>query len=154
MCLAERPPALAQRLYPALAQRSEAEWEAAAAFDAHGQRHSYPWGETKPTPHHTVFAQKWEQGPPDVATCPAGTAACGALDLAGTVSEWCASSWEGYPAAGARLQEDFTINEWQIPVRGGSSASNETYVRFGARNWYHPAVWDYCQGLRVVVSPF
>ena len=66
---------------------TEAEWEAAAAFDPKGERRAYPWGNQPPTSRLTVFGQEWECGAPDVGTCPAGAAACGALDMAGTIWE-------------------------------------------------------------------
>ncbi|NNJ12075.1 SUMF1/EgtB/PvdO family nonheme iron enzyme [Chloroflexales bacterium ZM16-3] len=44
--------------------------------------------------------------PAPVGCCPSGAAACGALDLAGNVWEWTASSHQDYPAQSGALQKD------------------------------------------------
>ena len=126
---------------------SDAEWEAAAAFDAAWHRRTYPWGETSPTTHHAVFDRSLNDGAPDVATRPAGAAACGALDMAGTVWEWASSTYEGYPDRAATLLAEAEMATNDSSVRGGSWRTNSTYVRCGARGWNRPDHWDHRPGV-------
>ncbi|WP_097654592.1 NACHT domain-containing protein, partial [Candidatus Chloroploca asiatica] len=77
---------------------TEAEWEVAAAYDAQSQRRPYPWGGVKPTPDLAIYNAIKLDRPAPVGCCPAGAAACGAMDMVGNVWEWASSSYEGYPA--------------------------------------------------------
>ncbi|MFP4439216.1 MAG: formylglycine-generating enzyme family protein [Chloroflexaceae bacterium] len=137
---------------------TEAEWEAAAAYDATMQRRIYPWGKDATTPEHAIFRN--DQGsslgaPAPVGICPGGAAACGALDVSGQVWEYCRSSYKAYPREAHAAQKDFTTSEIDVPLRGGSRYSDSTYVRCGARNGYHP-VFGYVNhegGFRVVAAP-
>ena len=132
---------------------TEAEWEVAAAYDGTATRRTYPWGKEEATPERAVY-DAWElDAPASVGLCPAGAAACGALDVAGNVWEWCASHAETYPQAAHTLQKDFTVDDWVVPLRGGSWYCRSTGVRCGARDRYHPVyVRDGSLGVRVVVS--
>ncbi len=38
---------------------TEAEWEAACAYDTSGQRQTYPWGEQEPTQDLADFGKDW-----------------------------------------------------------------------------------------------
>jgi formylglycine-generating enzyme required for sulfatase activity len=132
---------------------SEAEWEAAAAYDMAMRRHPYPWGEDAPTPEQAVYGRAWWDGPRPVGHCPAGAAACGALDMAGTVWEVMASSYWGYPARSGEVIKDFTAGEADVPWRGGGYWNNSIFVRWGARDWLGPVVDAGDFGFRVVVAP-
>jgi formylglycine-generating enzyme required for sulfatase activity len=141
---------------------TEAEWEAAAAYDANGQRKLYPWGDEEPTPELAIYNASEVGRPAPVGCCPAGAAACGALDLAGNVWEWTTSHAERYPAqsgevvADFKQSKDFTPEEQVVPLRGGSWRDSKTNVRCGARSRGGPAgVFDlyYGRGFRVCVSP-
>ncbi len=135
---------------------SEAEWEAAAAYDASMQRQTYPWGEDEPTPEHAIFADKPDNrlgAPAPVGVCPAGAAACGALDMAGNVWEWCSSSHAAYPAQSDAAAKDFTPFEGVVPVRCGSWYENATNVRFWARGWGDPIFYDFGRGFRLLLAP-
>ena len=125
---------LATALPPGYAIRlpSEAEWEIAAAYDG-GERRPYPWGVDEPTPERAIYDASGLGQPAPVGCCPAGAAACGALDMAGNVWEATASSFNGYPAQGAALVKDFTSNDDVVPYRGGAYYQNSTSVRCGAR---------------------
>jgi formylglycine-generating enzyme required for sulfatase activity len=140
---------------------TEAEWEAAAAYDAAMQRRTYPWGDKpEPTPEHAIFED--DQGnrlgaPAPVGVCPAGAAACGALDMVGQVWEYCRSSHKAYPAGANEGEQEFNRDEDDVPIRGGSWYRNSSHVRCAARNWINPRDWfdldDYGLGLRVLFSP-
>ncbi len=108
---------------------TEAEWEAAAAYDGHGKRRTYPWGEQKPSSAHVdnknLVGNKAAAAP--VGGRPAGAAACGAHDMVGTVWEWTASEWKNaYPAGSGTVGKDYTTSDW-VSVRG-ASWYHETHV--------------------------
>ena len=138
----------------ALRLPGEAEWEAAAAFEAPGRAHrTYPWGEPPLTPERAAYGGKWEAGPPQVGMYPDGAAACGTLDMVGTVWECASSDYDTYPKGSAKQQKDFTVDDYRIPWRGGSWGNDSTYVRCGARNRNPPGYWVNYYGFRVVVAP-
>jgi len=151
---------------------TEAEWEAAAAYDAEWdpaaadildvRRRPYPWGTEDPTPEHAIYAESEKDRlgqPAPVGVCPAGAAACGALDMAGNVWEWTVSRHSKYPEARLVGEEDFEPGDWSKPatwvaLRGGSWWSDGTFVRCGARIRFDPdGRWDGYVGVRVVVAP-
>jgi formylglycine-generating enzyme required for sulfatase activity len=134
---------------------TEAEWEAAAAYDGQMQRRRYPWGD-RPAPEteHADFARLSERGALPVGGRPAGAAACSALDMVGTVWEMAGSSLAAYPGGSATIQEDVIRSEWDIPWRGGGWDTNAR-VRCAARDGNSPYCWfDFNNlGLRVLFSP-
>lgn len=132
---------------------TEAEWEAAAAFGSKGERREYPWGDQPPTAQLAVFDQEYQRGAPDVGTCPAGAAACGALDMAGTVWEPVINSFNGYPQPAHRPGPNFTTGSDGSFWRGGSYSWSDTYVRCRARYWPYPGLGEYYHGFRVCVAP-
>ena len=127
---------------------TEAEWEAAATYDAQMQRQPYPWGSAEPTPERAIYDASKLDRPAPVGCCPSGAAACGALDLAGNVWEWTTSSYQGYPAQSGTLAEDFAQNDG-VPQRGGSYFHSSTYVRGAYRGNYFPRDRSNDKGLRV-----
>ena len=131
---------------------TEAEWEAAAAYDAQMQRRNYPWGADEPTPERAIYDASKLGRPAPVGCCPAGAAACGALDLAGNVWEWTTSSYKGYPAQSGTLEKGFTPDHSDVPLRGGYYNSNSTNVRCGARDRDRPDVYGLL-GVRVCAAP-
>ncbi len=98
---------------------TEAEWEAAAAYDAEMVRRTYHWDEQEPDPQRADFDRKWDDGPVPVGEHPAGAAACGAHNLAGSVWEWCSSDYANYPSHAAVALDDFSPDDYNAPVRGG-----------------------------------
>ena len=129
---------------------TEAEWEAAAAYDGAQQRRIYPWGAEKPTRERAIYDAS-NLAP--VGCCPSGAAACGALDMAGNVWEVTASSYRGYPEQSGDEVKDFTTDAFDVPWRGGSYYQNREPVRCGARNRIGPVINDFDIGFRVVVAP-
>ncbi|NJL55449.1 SUMF1/EgtB/PvdO family nonheme iron enzyme [bacterium] len=82
-------------------------------------------------------------------------AACGALDMVGTVWETTRSHVGDYPTRSATLHEDFTLDDWNVPYRGGAWGSNSTNVRCAARVRFGPlgGGYDGYYGFRVLLSP-
>jgi formylglycine-generating enzyme required for sulfatase activity len=73
--------------------------------------------------------------------------------MAGNVWEVLTSSFKKYPDQSNEEEKDFTINDFDVPWRGGSYYQNSTSVRCGARFWYHPDGDGGGNGFRVVVAP-
>jgi formylglycine-generating enzyme required for sulfatase activity len=99
---------------------TEAEWEVAAAYDDTGRRRTYPWGEEAPTAERADFDRDFDEGPLPVGSRLAGAAACGALDMAGSVWEVTTSRYWQYPAGSAQREKDVPPDKWDVPWRGGS----------------------------------
>jgi formylglycine-generating enzyme required for sulfatase activity len=130
---------------------TEAEWEAAAAFAGPTEWREYPWGDQpEPTLAHALFDEATLDRTPPVGCCPAGAAACGALDMVGTVWEWCISRYDAYPDGAGQRMERFTNGDFDVPLRGGSAWDDSTNVRCGARIRYY-SYYGGSYGFRVVV---
>ena len=132
---------------------TEAEWETAAAWDGTDKRRIYPWGADDPTTELAVYDELKLTSAAPVGCCPAGVAACGVIDLAGNVWEWCTNSYQAYPDQAALEIKDFTRNDGDVPFRRGSYYENSTYVRCGARKWDVPGGGYGFYGFRIVVAP-
>jgi formylglycine-generating enzyme required for sulfatase activity len=126
---------------------TEAEWEVAAAYDTSSQRHTYPWGEDKPAPEYAIYDGSGLDCPAPVGTCPAGAAACGALDMVGNVWEWATSSFLEYPE---HQSKDFAPDDWDVPVRGAAWRDSGTALGCLARGVSQP---DDGRSFRLVVAP-
>ena len=101
---------------------TEAEWKVAAAYDGQVPRRMYPWSDAPELDaDHAIFADA--QGnrlgaAAPVGVCAAGAAACGAVDMAGNVGEWCASSYKAHPQGAAAFTKDVTPDDYDVPRRG------------------------------------
>jgi formylglycine-generating enzyme required for sulfatase activity/energy-coupling factor transporter ATP-binding protein EcfA2 len=134
---------------------TEAEWEAAAAYDTTMQRHTYPWGDKpEPTLEHAIFADDYGNAlnaPAPVGMCPSGAAACGVFDLGGQVWEWTSSSYSVYPQDADQSQGDFATDDGDVPRRGGSWQNRKASVRCGARLRLFPDLASLDNGFRLVL---
>ncbi len=130
---------------------TEAEWEVAAAWDG-AQRRPFPWGKVEPTPELAIYNALQLDASAPVGCCPAGAAACGALDLVGNTWEWTCSAYEAYPKQAYNGRKDFTPGEYDGALRGCSYYHGSTDVRCGARSWYDPCNSSVNFGFRVIVA--
>ena len=142
---------LSEQLGATVRLPSEAEWEAAAAYDESGQRRRYPWGDDWHDDHAACVEDRETRGSAytvPVGCYPAGAAPCGAMDMAGNVWEWTVDVWQSYPGA-----EKVFTNDNQRAMRGGGYNSKRTNVRCGARDRFF-LIFDYdYDGFRVVLAP-
>jgi formylglycine-generating enzyme required for sulfatase activity len=129
---------------------TEAEWEAAAAFDAQLTRHPYPWGADRPTRELADFGGYVHDNPAPVGRLPRGAAACGAQDMLGSVWEVMVSSFNDYPLQSGVVVQDVAPDERDVCWRGSSYYS--TNVRCAARDRFSPDS-DFYYGFRLVLSP-
>lgn len=122
---------------------TEAEWEAAAGGDGR----LWPWGDVPPSAERAVFERGIGE-PHPAGQLPAGAAACGALDLAGNVSEWVSSAYRPYPYVAADGREDAGPEEPRV-VRGGSYIHGPNAIRCSFRQRLLPGAADTYVGFRV-----
>jgi formylglycine-generating enzyme required for sulfatase activity len=127
---------------------TEAEWEAAAAFDDNGTRWDYPWGAAVPSAELADFGRNWQEGPKPVGGRPRGAAGCGALDMVGTVWEVTSGSSAASPAHG----HDALTNDHTIIWRGAAYWNNSSYVHCGACVSDYPGNGNVSDGFRIVVA--
>jgi formylglycine-generating enzyme required for sulfatase activity len=135
---------------------TEAEWETAASFDGTSERRPYPWGDAEPTTELAIYdAAKLNAAAP-VGSCPAGAAACGALDMGGNVWEHTTNNHADYPGQSTTGAKDFTPDDYNVSLCGGSYYRSSTFVRCGARGRILPVDDDFLDvnfGFRIVVAP-
>jgi len=136
---------------------TEAEWETAASYAPDEPRRTYPWGEEPTTPEYAIYDETSDDGSAPVGCCPAGAAACGALDMAGNVLEWGASHFERYPSESQKLVADFeevarfTPEDGVVPLRGGAWLRDSTALRCGSRDSSNLLIIYSYVGFRIVV---
>lgn len=128
---------------------TEQEWEAAARG---GDARHYPWGDEWIEDRAATEEDRETRGARYsvlVGCYPAGTAPCGALDMAGNVWEWTTSVWQSYLG----VQKPFTDDTLRV-LRGGSWNNSRNRVRCGARSRADPLIGGNGLGFRVVVAPW
>jgi formylglycine-generating enzyme required for sulfatase activity/energy-coupling factor transporter ATP-binding protein EcfA2 len=96
---------------------TEAEWEAASAYNHAMERHRYPWHYGVMMSENIVTVSIEDN--PAVGLFPEGAAACGALDFAGTVWELTTSAYESYPWRSNHIVSDYPLDTQSVVWRGG-----------------------------------
>ena len=133
---------------------TEAEWEAAAAFDAESHCLIYPWGEQPPDTTRADFDKDWKSDSPAVVgEHPLGAAACGAENMVGSIWEATSSRGSGYPFQSAMVIDDFAPDDRDVPWRGGAWGNDKKYVCCAARYAHKPIIANYYGGgFRLVLA--
>ncbi|MDX1647663.1 MAG: ergothioneine biosynthesis protein EgtB [Longimicrobiales bacterium] len=130
---------------------TEAEWEAAAAWDSTaGRSLAYPWGDAPPTASRAnLDALVFE--PTVVGSYPEGRSPLGCWDMLGNVWEWTSSDFRGYPGYETfpypEYSEAFFGTEFKV-LRGGSWATRFGAIRNTFRNWDYPIRRQIFSGFR------
>ena len=134
---------------------TEAEWEYVARNGKEGRR--YPWGNEPPKKEHADFEQDWGKGKPAPAgSHPKGRSAAGALDMAGSVWEWCLDNWnDNYVDMMTKIVDPCRPPQRGAPrvVRGGSWLDYPRRLRCAARGMDTPSLRYQYLGFRVVCRP-
>ncbi len=126
---------------------TEAEWEAATGGDGR----LWPWGDVPPGAGRAVHG-RGIGGPESVGRHPDGASPCGALDLAGNVSEWVASAYRSYPFDAEDGREEPGSPGLRV-VRGGSYIDVAGSIRCTARQALLPEAIDTYVGFRLAADP-
>ncbi len=122
---------------------TEAEWEKAARGT---DGRLYPWGNEAPNAQLAVFNTEDVRV---VGSCPAGTSAYGALDMAGNVWEW-VSDWyaaDYYANAPDENPTGPASGEYRV-LRGGSWFNSVRNLRASVRFRFFPDYADFNLGFR------
>jgi len=135
-----------------LALPSEAQWEYAARGPGESE---YPWGDWWAAALcRSAEKRKGRDRTAPVGSYPKGASWCGALDMAGNVSEWCRDWYQKdfYSSARARrpnpVCDDY--GSGNRVLRGGSWFNYADTCRSATRAWNFPWLQDFDVGLRVV----
>ncbi|HEX7051231.1 MAG TPA: ergothioneine biosynthesis protein EgtB [Longimicrobiales bacterium] len=130
---------------------TEAEWEAAAAWDPErGTALRFPWGDDPPTPQDANLDQlAFETA--RIGAYPRNVSPIGCYGMIGDVWEWTSSDFRPYPGFEAfpyrEYSEVFFGSEYKV-LRGGSWATAPLVVRNTFRNWDYPIRRQIFSGFR------
>jgi len=124
---------------------TEWEWRWAAQGGVHGW--GYPWGSWQAGYANTIEAGLGRANA--VGMYPHGAAACGALDMAGSLWEWCLNDDN---KRDNRVDQISISSNEQKALRGASFDDRWDYADSLYRNSYHPGSGSYNYGFRLVVS--
>jgi formylglycine-generating enzyme required for sulfatase activity len=122
------------------------EWERAAR---HTDQRPYPWGDTEPTPEHANYDVTNVEYTTPIGCFPQGMAECGALDMAGNVSEWLVTLWDA-KESGIPIK-DFTPDQEAMLTYSYYGCDAEQ-MRCGSRYRDIPCNWSNFRGFRVLRS--
>jgi formylglycine-generating enzyme required for sulfatase activity len=139
---------LSQRLGFTARLPDEWEWQRAATGGDDGN--IFPWG-----PEWDVTQEPWRANTfksrlgraTAVGMYPGGASPVGAVDMAGTVWEWCLNKFDGPQETQSRAD-----NFDKRAQRGGSWNSNQVNARAASRSGFDPDFRDGRVGFRVVCS--
>jgi formylglycine-generating enzyme required for sulfatase activity len=123
------------------------EWERAAR---HVDQRPYPWGTEEPVPERANYKEADIGRPWPVGCFSAGTAVCGAQDMAGNVLEWLAT-----PSSKSEQVEpgkDFIPHEGVL-ITLSAWGFGKSELLCGSRSGDLPNGWYEDQGFRVVRAP-
>jgi len=117
---------------------TEAEWEKAACYDAHGTKQPFPWGDGAPNLRQANMFENglWSVSP--IGAYPDGANAFACQQMIGDVWEWTTSDYVSYP--GFKSEFDEYNDKWfinQKVLRGGSFATPQLHLRSTYRNFFH-----------------
>lgn len=129
---------------------TEAEWEKAARGE---NGYTYPWGNIDPQGY--LLNYNGNDGIyNDVGSYPAGASVYGALDMAGSVSEWVGSLYAPYPYDAGDGREDLSSFEDRV-MRGSSTMSINRDIPSALRGGEggDPTLSNFILGFRCASSP-
>ncbi len=129
---------------------TEAEWEKAARGE---NAYTYPWGNIDPQGY--LLNYNGNDGIyNDVGSYPAGASVYGALDMAGSVSEWVSSLYAPYPYDASDGREDLSSFEDRV-MRGSSTMSINRDIPSALRGGEggDPTLSNFILGFRCASSP-
>jgi gamma-glutamyl hercynylcysteine S-oxide synthase len=130
---------------------TEAEWEAAAAWDpVTGTKRNYPWG-NQPATQDRANIDQLSFGTAPIGSYVSNVSPVGCYGMIGDVWEWTASDFGAYPGFQSfpypEYSEAFFGNEYKV-LRGGSWATRPGAIRNTFRNWDYPIRRQIFSGFR------
>jgi formylglycine-generating enzyme required for sulfatase activity len=121
------------------------EWERAAR---HTDQRPYPWGSAEPTREHANFGRTGIGTTAPVGCFPRGAAVCGALDMAGNVMEWMATSDDAPAEQSPR--RDFAPGDEVLQSYSEWSDEGLEQMFCGSRDGFLAVYWSSSDGVRLL----
>jgi formylglycine-generating enzyme required for sulfatase activity len=124
--------------------RLPTEWEWQWAAQAGSERREYPWGAWDGQPRANTREAGMNERSTSVGMYPDGAAECGALDMAGNLSEWCLNEH--------KILKVVMDGTEMRALRGGSYGHTAAYARSDFRYDNDPELANMFVGLRIVCA--